>query len=219
MSSLAFRWLLAGRYLPVVLLLAGVSACDQSTPVAPTANESSSHPSFGTANRPAEPGHSFVLRQPAGFSLSTVDESQDLVVRHYNVEDIDFCQEGGSPPPTGEEQLVFTQHHVLESLRFGELPVYVYRLSEVPPTNDITPEFCADLLSKWIYRGTHQIRNHDNNLFGFPSPTNSFGWRAEGTVFDRAGQRYHYQESESVVADWGSDPPRIIRDVYQLSIK
>jgi hypothetical protein len=201
----------------VLSLLVVVSACDQSQPVAPTAGESASHPAFGTANGPVNPGHSFVFRQDIGVFLTSVDEAQDLVVRHYNTEDIDFCG-GTSSAPTAEEQLVLTRHHATETWRTGELPVYVYRLSELPP-QDVSPQFCADLVTKWIYRGTHQLRNHDNNLFGFPSPTNAFGWRGEGTVFDRAGKKYHYQESFFAVIDWGSDPPRVIRDDYQLSIK
>ena len=111
-----------------------------------------------------------------------------------------------------------TPHHVTETWRTGTLPVYVYRLSELPP-QEVSAQFCEDLVTKWIYRGTHQLRNHDNNLFGAPSPTNSYGWRAVGTVLDRAGKKYHYQESSSTVVDWGSDPPRFIRDIYKLSIK
>lgn len=198
-------------------LLVAAAACDQSQPVAPTAVESAPHPTFGTANGPVNPGHSFVTRGSIDLFLTSVDETQDLVVRHYNTEDIDFCG-GSSPAPTAEEQVVLTPHHATETWRTGKLPVYVYRLSELPP-QDVSPQFCADLLTKWIYRGTHQLRNHDNNLFGDPSPTNSFGWRATGTVFDRAGERHHYQESFFAVINWGSVPPRVIRDSYRLSIR
>jgi len=201
----------------VPFLLAVASACDQSQPVAPATEESAPHPSLGTANGPVNPGHSFVFRQAIDLFLTSVDEAQDLVVRHYNAEDIDFCG-GSSPTPTAEEQLVLTRHHATETWRTGELPVYVYRLSEVPPQEE-SPQFCADLVTRWIYRGTHQLRNHDNNLFGFPSPTNAFGWKGQGTVFDRDGRQHHYRESFFAVIDWGSDPPRVIREVYQLSVK
>ena len=98
----------------------------------------------------------------------------------------------------------------------GVLPVYVYRLSELPP-QDVSEQFCIDLTTKWIYRGTHQLTNHDNNLFGEPTRTNAFGWNAQGTVFDRAGQKYSYRESFLGVAD-----PVRQRDhhfSYSLSIK
>jgi hypothetical protein len=201
----------------VLSLLAVVSACEQSQPVAPTAGETAPNPVFGTANGPVNPGHSFVFRQAIDVFLVSVDEAQDLVVRHYNTEDIDFCG-GSSSTPTAEEQVVLTRNHVTETWRTGQLPIYVYRLSEVPP-GEVSPQFCADIATKWIYRGTHRLRNNDNNLFGDPQPTNAFGWRGEGTVFDRAGKRYHYEESLFVVIDWGSDPPRVIRDDYQLSIR
>jgi hypothetical protein len=204
--------------LAVLSLLALGSACDQSQPLAPTSGESHPRPSFRPANGPSHPGHSFVFRQDIDLPfLVSVDESQNLVVRHYNAEDIDFCG-GSSPTPTAEEQLVLTRHHAVETFRTGELPVYVYRLSEVPPS-EVSPQFCEDLVTKWIYRGTHRLRNHDNNLFGFPSPTNAFGWRGVGTVYDRAGQRHHYLESFFAVIDWGVEPPRVIRDDYRLVIK
>lgn len=206
------------RHSLLALSLLGVaSACDQSQPVAPSTEESAPHPSLGTANGPANPGHSFVFRQDIDPFLTSVDESQDLVVRHYDAENIDFCG-GSASTTTAEEQLVLTRHHAIQMWRTGEIPVYVYRLSELPPQEE-SPQFCADLVTKWIYRGTHRLRNHDNNLFGFPSPTNVFGWRGEGTVFDRAGERYHYRESFIAVIDWGSDPPRVIREDYRLSIK
>jgi hypothetical protein len=191
--------------------------CEQSEAVAPTAGERASPPAFSTANGPVNPGHSFVFRGDIGLFLTSVDEAQDLVVRHYNTEDIDFCG-GNSAEPTAEEQVVLTRHHVTETWLTGILPVYVYRLSEVPP-QEVSPQFCVDLVNKWIYRGTHQLLNHDNNLFGDPSPTNAFGWRGQGTVLDRADKKYHYQESFFVVVDWGSDPPRFIREDYQLSIR
>lgn len=200
----------------ILSLVVVSSACEQSQPAAPT-TEGRSLPAFGTANGPANPGHSFVIRGAIGLFLTSVDEGQDLVVRHYNTEDIDFCG-GSSSAPTAEEQVVQTPNHATETWRTGKLPVYVYRLSEVPP-QEVSPEFCDDLVTKWIYRGTHQLRNHDNNLFGDPSPTNTYGWRAVGTVWDRAGKKYHYQESSSTVVDWGSDPPRFIRDIYKLSIR
>jgi hypothetical protein len=101
--------------------------------------------------------------------------------------------------------------------RTGFIPVYVYRLSEVPPVDVVTPEFCNSLKTKWIYRGVHQLLNHDNDFFGDPTRTNAFGWDAEGTVFDPAGGRHAYRESLFIVID--PKTLRVNRESYVLSIR
>jgi hypothetical protein len=198
-------------------LLAAGLACEPAQPAAPTAAEPSATPSFGTSNGPANPGngHSFIIRSLDEFFLSTVDEEQDLVVRHYNTEDIDFCG-GSTPVPLAEAQLKLTPGAAIYHWKTGFIPVYIYRLSELPP-QDVSPEFCAALKTAWIYRGMHHLRNHDNNLFFDPSRNNSFGWNAQGKVFDRAGVQHSYKESLQVVAD--PEPFRIVHENYRLSIR
>jgi hypothetical protein len=203
------------HHLLLMSLTAVLAACDPSQPVAPASAGTMQPPAFGTGNGPATPGHSFVLRFDEAIFLTSADEAQDLVVRHYSAEDIDFCG-GSAAEPTAEAQLVLTPKAAVFHWRTGKLPVYIYRLSEVPP-QEVSPEFCADLVSKWIYRGTHQLFNHDNNLFFDPTRTNSFGWHATGKVFDRSGRKYQYLESLSAVVD--PDPFRIIRERYKLSIR
>jgi hypothetical protein len=203
------------KRLLVLSLLVALAACDTSAPVAPAGDGSGVHPQFGTSNGPVNPGHSFVFRSNDGIFLTSVDEENDLVVRHYNTEDVDFCG-GGTAPPTAEAQLVLTPGGAIYTWKTGELPVYVYRLSELPP-QEVSEQFCIDLKTKWIYRGTHQLTNHDNNLFFDPGRINAFGWNAHGTVFDRAGQKYSYRESFLGVLD-----PKRERDLhfrYSLSIK
>ena len=173
------------------------------------------HPEFGTSNGPANPGHSFVFRSNDGIFLSSVDDVQGLVVRHYNTEDIDFCG-GSTAPPTAEAQLVLTPGGAIYTWRTGVLPVYVYRLSEVPP-QVVSPQFCIDLKERWIYRGTHKLSNHDNNLFFEPGRTNAFGWNAQGTVFDRAGKQYAYRES--FLGVFVPDPFRELNFRYNLTIQ
>jgi hypothetical protein len=200
----------------VALLVAASLACESGQPAAPTAPESPATPSFGTANGPANPGHSFIVRSLDLFFLTTVDEEQDLVVRHYNTEDIDFCG-GSSSVPLAEAQLkVKPGSPAIYHWKTGFIPVYIYRLSELPP-GDVTPEFCEALATKWIYRGMHHLRNHDNNLFFDPSRTNSFGWNAQGKVFDRAGVKHSYKESLQVVVD--PEPFRVVHENYKLSIR
>jgi hypothetical protein len=144
-----------------------------------------------------------------------VDEANDLVVRHYNTEDIDFCG-GGTARSTAEAQLVLTPGGAIYTWKTGVLPVYVYRLSELPP-QDVSEQFCVDLREKWIYRGTHQLHNHDNNLFFEPGPTDAFGWNGQGKVFDRGGKQYSYRES--LLGVFVPDPFEVLNFRYNLAIK
>jgi hypothetical protein len=203
------------KRLLVLSLLVALAACDTSAPVAPAGDGSGVHPQFGTSNGPVNPGHSFVFRSNDGIFLTSVDEENDLVVRHYNTEDVDFCG-GGTAPPTAEAQLVLTPGGAIYTWKTGVIPVYVYRLSEVPP-QDVSDQLCIDLKTKWIYRGTHKLTNHDNNLFFEPGRTDAFGWNAQGTVFDRAGQQYSYRES--FLAVLVPDPFRELNSRYKLVIK
>jgi hypothetical protein len=201
------------QFLGVVLVIA---ACEHSAPVAPTSERPTSvNPAASAA--PANPGHSFVFRSVGDIDfLISVDEAQDLIVRHYDAANIDFCGGSASVPPA-EHQLVLTPGAAVYTWRTGFIPVYIYRLSEVPPTEVVTPQFCDDLKTKWIYRGMHRLLNHDNDLFGDPTRTNPFGWNAEGTVFDPAGGRHAYREAFFTV--WDPETQRFIRESYVLSIR
>jgi hypothetical protein len=203
----------------VLSLVLGLSACEQAKPTAPT----NDIPVFGTGNGPAEPGHSFVVRANDGIFLSSVDEVNGLVVRHYNTENIDFCG-GTDTPPTAEAQAVFTPGAVIYTWKTGVIPVYVYRLSEVPPQG-VSQQFCDDLKSRWIYKGTHTLTNHDNDLFFELGRTNAFGWMGQGSVVDRAGRGYRYNESfQASITPVPAPPPENVIGVernvrYSLSIR
>ncbi len=194
-------------------LLGTVAACAPTEPAAPVAGGVG--PAYGTSNGPANPGNSLVVRFDDEAFLVSVDPANDLVVRHYNAEDIFFCG-GSTGAAPAEAQLVLTPNAAVYGWKTGEVPVYVYRLSEVPP-QVVSPQLCADLVDKWIYAGTHTLINHDNNLFFDPSRTNAFGWNGNGTVYDRNGAAYHYSELTHVVVD--PSPFRVIRTTYRLSIK
>jgi len=209
------------RYALLLPLLFGL-ACDGSKAVAPGG---ASGAELGTGNGPANPGNSLVFRSNDGIFLSSVDEEHGLVVRHYNTEDIDFCG-GGTAAPTAEAQIVFTPRAAIYTWKTGVLPVYVYLLSEVPP-QDVSASFCSDLKTKWIYKGTHTLKNTDNNLFFEPGRTDAFGWRAQGTVLDRQGKAYSYMESLQAAITpvaTGNPPPDDIMGVerhvkYSLTIR
>jgi hypothetical protein len=206
----------------VLSLFLGVAACDQSRPTAPT----SDIPALGTGNGPDHPGHSFVFRSNDGIFLSTVDDAQGLVVRHYNTEEIDFCG-GADVFPTAEAQIVFTPGAAVYTWKTGTIPVYIYLLSEVPPGQEPSEQFCSDLKNKWIYKGTHSLTNHDNNLFFELGRTNAFGFNGQGIVFDQAGKKFSYRESFLAAITptlTGNPPPNDIIGVernarYSLSIK
>jgi hypothetical protein len=210
-----------GHALLVLSLVIVASACDQAQSLAPTATGAEvAPPSSRTINGPPNPGH--VERFEAAF-ITTVFPDQDLVVRRYNTEDVDFC--GGSTPfgPFWSFQDVLTPRAIIELTNSGEIPVYVYRLSEVPPVivEDLPPElvleFCAALKEKWLYRGTHHFISHDNDLFGSGTRMNSVTQKAEGTVFDRAGEKHAYRESFFIV--WNPATGEVIRLSQELSIK
>jgi hypothetical protein len=205
--------------LVVLSLLLGLTACEEGKPTAP----SDDNPMFGTGNGPAEPGHSLVVRSNDGIFLTSVDEVNGLVVRHYNTENIDFCG-GTDTPPTAEAQAVFLPGAVIYTWKTGVIPVYVYRLSEVPP-QEASPQLCNDLKTKWLYKGTHTLTNHDNDVFFEPGRTNAFGWIGQGSVVDRAGRGYRYSESfQAAITPVPAPPPEdvigIERNVrYSLSIR
>lgn len=197
-----------------------VSACDQAQSLAPTATGAEvAPPTFRPINGPPNPGH--VERFEAAI-ITTEFPDLDLVVRRYNTEDVDFCG-GSSAIPFWSFQDVHTPGAIVELANSGEIPIYVYRLSEVPPVilEELPPElvleFCAALDEKWLYRGTHHFILHDNNLLGEPTRVNAFGYNAEGTVFDQAGEKHAYRESLAFV--WDPRTGRVIHDRPVLSIK
>lgn len=182
---------LALTLVPLLLL-----ACDWET-AAPT-TQSLPPPAFAFENGPPTPGQGFVIRFNETLFLTTVDVSQDLVVRHYNAEDISFCS-GTTPLPLQEEQWILGPPDTeVWITMFRDEPVYVYRYSEVPP-QAVTPQFCADLVTKWIYRGVHSYRHIDNDFSLNGLRSNTIRADFLGQVFDNAGQRYGYWESFHVV--------------------
>lgn len=203
---------------PFVALL--FLACDRQ-PTAPTTH-ALLPPTFEFDNGPPAPGQGFVVRFNESFYLTTVDVSQDLVVRHYNAEDITFCG-GATPLPLMEEQWILGPPgtEVLFTM-FRDEPVYVYRYSEVPP-QAVTPQFCADLVSKWIYRGVHSSLHIDSDFSLNGLRSNTIRAAFFGQVFDRAGQRYGYWESFHVVyhparENRPPDHPNDL-DMYKLVIR
>jgi hypothetical protein len=200
----------------LVLLLLTLASCEEAQSPTPTAISSEGALAFSSASRPTNPGHSAVFRFEDVLFFETDDPAQDLVVRHYNAADTDLCG-GSSADPLWDFQQVLTEAAIVELAKSGTIPIYVYRFSEVPPFFEATPEICAALKDQWIYRGTHHIVYHDNNLEGDPTHTNAFGFQAEGTLFDPEGGRHAYRESLQVVADPRTG--RVIHESYVLSIK
>lgn len=155
-------------------------------------------PAFDLQNASPSPDQSVVSRTEFTLVLwGTSDPSQDLLVRHFNAEDIDLCG-GATPLPSIEIQWVVAPPATQRLAVTGEVPVYVYRLSDLPPpvnSGTVSPEFCAYLVSNWIYRGTSRYLQHDNDFDLSGVRTNAIIIDLTGTVFDRAGQRYAYRES------------------------
>lgn len=180
---------LAFTLIPLLFL-----ACGRE-PAAPTTGNLPG-PSFDFQNGPASPGGSGVLRTDYVLVFwATGDPSQDLLVRHFNAEDLDLCG-GATPFPTVEIQWVVGQLATQRFAKSDDLPVYVYRYSDVePPVNNFGTEYCAYLASNWIYRGTSRYLQHDNDYDLSGVRTNAISVDLDGTVFDRAGRQYTYHES------------------------
>jgi hypothetical protein len=210
------------RKLALTLIPLLVLACGRE-PAAPTTGNSAS-PSFDFQNGPANPGESGVLR--TDFVLvnwETPHPSEGLTVRHFNAEDLDLCG-GATPFPTVEIQWVVGQLATQRFAKSDDLPVYVYRYPDVvPPFNNFGTEYCAYLASNWIYRGTSRYLQHDNDYDLSGVRTDAISVNLSGTVFDRAGQRYKYDESYVSNDRPGSaQPPGPVAHYwsrYTLSIK
>lgn len=202
--------------IPRALLLVLALAVGCSDANLPTAGPSESTPTFSVADGPENPGNSLVFKFQNVVFTTTIDPEADLVARHYDAINAPFCD--GTDFPLQDIQWVTDPQHEFEVVRRlvqsdGEIPVVIYRLSEVPPG---LPD-CDDLANLWLYRGTHRFRGQDNNLFFDPSHTNSWGWNAQGKVYDRAGDRFHYNEHSRFVID--PDPFRILHVSDVISVK
>lgn len=142
-------------------------------------------------NGPLNPGQSFVIRTQRSVYWTSVHLAEDLVIRHFDAEHVEFCG-GSAPAPVLQEQRMPSLGFVLISW-FRDQPVYVYRNSEVPP-QDVTPQYCEDLKTKWIYRGVHSYRGHDQDVMMDVPGANQMRTDYIGHLFDPAGHRYVYRQ-------------------------
>lgn len=172
-------------------------------------------PSLSVASGPAEPGSSGVVRfgDPNFVRLDYETEDGVRIVRHYPADDsFEFC-DGSQQLPVLEEQYVtdpnFVNGVIVVLRQTGEVPVLIY------PPNDADKPLCEYLQDDWLFKGTGQLIYNDNNFFFDPSRTNFFGWRGEGTVYDRDGRRYRYTEQQGTV----SDPDPFIEHVTRSALK
>ena len=179
-------------------------ACDRQ-PVAPDVSQT---PAYGIADGPENPGNSPVYKFWAGgWYLSTVDypyepgfpedrKAGGWVARHYDVLNA-FCG-AVTGYPINEIQVVevsdlVTMFHLQSD---GEIPVFIYRLEDLPPGSPT----CDQLAGLWVYQGMHRLQATDNSLNGVTTHrTNSWGWSGDGTVWDRDGNEYTYKEIGHIV--------------------
>lgn len=195
----------------IALLLTAVVAIGCSEDDAPTGV--SVEPTFGSEDGPGNAGGSGVIRFSAPIgSLNTWDETSGLIARHYSPDD--FCESGETPE--WEFHLVTHPRGVKDAvnahLKAHDIPVYIYLLSEVPPSFQFPPdenlsgrdyqEACDDLQTKWLYKGTHSMKITDNDAFCERQTPNSFGYSANAFVEDRDGNSYRFQLSTRIVVDW-----------------
>lgn len=201
---------------PLILIPLLFLACgrEPAAPVPP--------PSFGFENGPPNPGQSFVVRTQGSVYWTSVFPSEDLVIRHFDAEHVSFCGESAPPPMVQEQWAPGMPGTEVWLAAFQDQPVYVYRNSEVPP-QEVTPQYCDDLKSKWIYRGLHSYRHHDSDYSMNVPGADEIRTDFIGTLFDPAGHRYGYWEFHMFVAHpdrvgGPSDHPDYL-DFYRLVIR
>jgi len=165
-------------------------------PFTPT-NGSRQGPAFDLQSDPASPEQSAVSStEETAQHWETADPGQDLIVRHFNAEDLDLCG-GATPFPVIEIQWISTPLANQRTAVSDDMPAYVYYRSEVPPPSDwqnLSPEFCSALATKWIYRGTTRFRQHHNDLALSGVRTNVISRQFIGTLYDHTGRGHAYRD-------------------------
>ena len=179
----------------------------------PSATDPSS-PSFIFTNGPVQPGSSGVMRFGDQFTvrLDYVTDAGVRLVRHYPADDSFEVCGGSQQTPVIPEQFV-TDPNLISGVvdllrRTGEIPVLIYA------ENSANKPLCDYLREDWLFKGTGRLTYNDNNIFFDPRRTNAFGWRGQGTVYDRSGNRYQYTEEQLTVAD----PDPFIEHVVQARL-
>lgn len=183
------------RKLPYLLIPLLALACERD-PVTPPAG-GQQRPAFDQQSDPASPEQSAVSwTEETAQRWETADPTQDLIVRHFNAEDLDLCG-GATPFPVIEIQWISTPLANQRTAFSDDMPAYVYHRSEVPPPSDwqnLSPEFCSALATKWIYRGTTRFRQHDNDFDLSGVRTNAITAQFTGTLYDHSGQGHAYRD-------------------------
>lgn len=179
----------------LLLLAALVVGCsDQNAPTAST--QTLLNPLFNFMNGPDNPGKSGVFRFESVVFVASTDPDRDLLAFHFQADDWIGCG-GSSGFEESDVQWVTNPqeaHEAVKSLaQSGETPVFIYWLS------DPEPDFCKFLAENWLYKGTHSVLVHDNDLFVSGPGANSFGWSAHGTVYDPSGTRCKYSENQNAL--------------------
>ncbi len=207
--------IVAGTFLFVAAFAFGCA--DETVPTSST--QTVPGLSFNFTNGPEHPGESGVYRSTGGFIFlvtnnATLTTPATMVIRHYQSDDSEEVCGGGTPFPDWDFQEVTNPNDVVEAVRLlaqtGEIPVLIY------PLFDGSKDFCDFLVEDWIYRGTHMLRDQDNNFFFDPAHTNAWGWEANGFVYDRDGDRYRYLEVQRFVVD--PDPFRLLNVMVKVKI-
>ena len=185
--------------LTFVCVLALVSCGDDGTYQPPVDDTTTALDNF--LNGPENPGKSGVFRIDGGVLVAgTTDPERDLVAYHFFAEDWVGCG-GSSGFALADVQVVETPNGVTHVIgQYHDIPVYIHRLSDLPVGAPME-EFCDFLANDWLYYGTHDLIYTDNDLTGVSNAVASFGWRAHGEVFDRAGEQFHYTENQKALFD------------------
>jgi hypothetical protein len=174
-------------------------------PTAPTAlGDPAPAPSFdignpGYLNGPEYPGNSGVWRFDTDdghvFHVFTNDPARDLITTWFDAPNWAFLGCGSSFLEPSSGQYITDPAGITRAMSTLQgVHVFVYRLSTFSTSND-----CEYFANDWLYQGHISSIDVDNDFFGVGPGGNAFGWTAQGTVCDQAGDPYKYHEQQKAL--------------------
>lgn len=154
-------------------------------------------PSLNLITQLTEPRMSSVLRVLDVVLITSTDPERDLLAVHFQGDDFLFCGGAGffelaeTQPDNGQDG------HVQGTNQLINAPIFIYRSSDLPcAPGQERRRFLAD---DWLYKGIHTVMGQRDGSSAPGSGVNSLGYHATGVVFDQAGNRYTYSETQNLL--------------------
>ena len=192
--------------LPVVAVALAVAACSENT--APNTATSVLNSPSQVLGGPLNPGQSMVYRfETFDVFLGINGEGTLLSLNGVGTTDLAssaLC--GGAESDAMTVQEIAHAAGAVNSLRIGK---------KVTQMVLAIPASCADTP---LAVGTGNFRTQDNDVFFSGTRMNSFGWTANGTLYDPVtGDAYRYHENQRAVFRAGVQTPGWLSETITLT--